>query len=406
MSASTDRFDVAVVGAGPIGAATARHLADQGARTVVIGPAEPATHIDHEGVWAGHYDQGRMGHVLEVPLVAALLASRSIDRFAELAERTGISFTKPSHSLAVMPRSLHDPDLSEWFDLDRFAGNAADVGRPVERLDEDQLRAAYPRLRFEPGHVAVVQRDAYIVNPRDLTAAELAAATAAGATLVRDEVVSTSIAGTGRRVTARSGATWTADTVVLATGASTNAGGLLDRRLAMDTLGATVVLVEAPDPVADDMPAIMYLKQRDGEIRYGGIVMSPLRYPDGRRYLKCSGDSVLANRLTSREDITAWIRTGGSTDDIAPSLAMLRDLLAPEAFAALGPAHVRPCLVSANHSGHPYLDHADDNLIVVVDGDRGVMAADELGRLTAGFALTARWTDGIPHRLLQAEWSC
>ncbi|MEU5995083.1 FAD-dependent oxidoreductase [Spirillospora sp. NPDC047418] len=397
-------FDVAVVGAGPIGAATARHLADRGARVLIVGPAEPPDYAGHDGVWAGHYDQGRLGHVLEVPLVASLLAARSIRRFGELAERTGVEFARPVHSLAVMPAALDGREPSEWFDLTRLVRNAEDVGHPVEHLSEAQLRDRYPRLTFEPGHECVVQRDAFIVNPRDLAAAELSAATAAGAVLVRDEITAIGDAAPRRRLTARSGASWTAGTVVVATGASTNAGGLLPRSLAMDTFGATVVLVEVPDPEAVDLPGIMYYKQRGAELVFGGIVMSPLRYPDGRWYIKTSGTSLLGNPLGTRDEISAWVRTGGAADDIAPALTVLRELLPAETTAALGPARVRPCLVSANHTGHPYIDHAGENLVVVVEGERGVMAADELGRLTASLAATGRWSDGLPHQLFRAEW--
>lgn len=397
-------FDVAVVGAGPIGAATARHLADQGARVLIVGPAEPPDFAGHDGVWSGHYDQGRLGHVLEVPFVAALLAARSIRRFGELARRTGVEFTQPVHSLAVMPAALGGRAPSEWFDLGRLMQNAEDVGQPVEHLSEAQLRERYPHLNFEPGHECVVQRDAFIVNPRDLTAAELAAATTAGATLVRDEITAIAADGPRRRLTARSGASWTADTVVVATGASTNAGGLLPRKLAMDTLGATVVLIEVPGPDAVDLPGIMYYKQRGEELLYGGIVMTPLRYPDGRWYIKCSGTSLLDNPLSTREEIAAWVRTGGAADDIAPTLTLLRELLPAETAAALGPARVRPCLVSTNHTGHPYIDHADENVVVVVEGERGVMIADELGRLTASLAATGRWSDSLPHQLFRAEW--
>ncbi|WP_149262549.1 FAD-binding oxidoreductase [Actinomadura sp. K4S16] len=398
-------FDVAVVGAGPIGAATARHLADRGARVLIVGPDEPADHKGHDGVWSGHYDQGRLGHVLEVPLVASLLAARSIRRFGELAERTGVEFTRPVHSLAVMPAAPEGHEPSEWFDLGRLMRNAQDVGYSAEHLSESRLRERYPHLAFEPGHECVVQRDALIVNPRDLAAAELAAATAAGAVLVRDEITEIGPPGRRRGLTAGSGASWTADAVVLATGASTNAGGLLPRRLAMDVFGATVVLVEVPGPEAVDLPGIMYYKQRGGELLFGGIVMSPLRYPDGRWYVKCSGAGLLDNPLGTREEIAAWVRTGGSAADIEPALAVLRELLPAEAAASLGPARVRPCLVSRNRNGHPYVDHADENLVVVVEGERGVMAADELGRLTASLAATGRWTDGIPHRLFQAEWT-
>ena len=399
------QYDVAVVGAGPIGAATARHLADQGASVIVVGPAEPERFDDHQGVWAGYYDQGRLAHVLEVPLVTSLLATRSIRRFPELRERSGVTFTTPTESLSILPDVTEGTRGSEWFDRDRLLRNAEDLGVPVSPLSADELRSEYPRMRFAPGHVGVVQRDAAILNPRELVRAELAVATAAGVTLVRDEVVSLERAENdddGVLVVGKSSDTWRADKVVLATGAATNATGLLPRRLQMQTYGATVVLVEVDDPATVDMPAMMYLKFVDGQLRFGGIVMSPLRYPDGKWYIKVSGNSLLDTPLESSDEIAAWVRTGGRTADIDDTYELLAELMPDQ---KLGPALTRPCTVCDTPTGLPYLDRVDDRVTVVVEGERGAMAADELGRLTAEYTLSGQWRDGIPHDVFRARWA-
>ena len=399
------QYDVAVVGAGPIGAATARHLADQGASVIVVGPAEPERFDDHQGVWAGYYDQGRLAHVLEVPLVTSLLATRSIRRFPELRERSGVTFTTPTHSLSVLPDVTAGSPGSEWFDRDRLLRNAEDLGVAVSPLSADEMRREYPRMRFAPGHVGVVQRDAAILNPRELVRAELAVATAAGATLVRDEVVSLGRAENddeGVLVVGKSSDTWRADKVVLATGAATNATGLLPRRLQMQTYGATVVLVEVDDPATVDMPAMMYLKFADGQLQFGGIVMSPLRYPDGKWYIKVSGNSLLDTPLESSDEIAAWVRTGGRTADIDDTYELLAELMPDQ---KLGPAFTRPCTVCDTPTGLPYLDRVDDRVTVVVEGERGAMAADELGRLTAEYTLAGQWRDGIPHDVFRARWA-
>ncbi|WP_010542191.1 NAD(P)/FAD-dependent oxidoreductase [Dietzia alimentaria] len=398
------QYDVAVVGAGPIGAATARHLADQGASVIVVGPAEPERFDDHQGVWAGYYDQGRLAHVLEVPLVTSLLATRSIRRFPELRERSGVTFTTPTESLSILPDVTEGNRGSEWFDRDRLLRNAEDLGVPVSPLSADELRSEYPRMRFAPGHVGVVQRDAAILNPRELVRAELAVATAAGVTLVRDEAVSLERAENdddGVLVVGKSSDTWRADKVVLATGAATNATGLLPRRLQMQTYGATVVLVEVDDPATVDMPAMMYLKFADGQLRFGGIVMSPLRYPDGKWYIKVSGNSLLDTPLESSDEIAEWVRTGGRTADIDDTYELLAELMPDQ---KLGPALTRPCTVCDTPTGLPYRDRVHDRVTVVVEGERGAMAADELGRLTAEYTLAGQWRDGIPHEVFRARW--
>ncbi|WP_430330907.1 NAD(P)/FAD-dependent oxidoreductase [Rhodococcus sp. ACT016] len=396
------RFDVIVVGAGPIGAATARHLSERGASVLVVGPDEPSGFADHDGVWAGYYDQGRLAHVLEVPLMTSMLAMRSIRRFPDLQERTGVEFAIPRQSLTVMPDDSEGGGLADWFNRALLAGNAADLNVAVEQFSAEELRREYPDLGFAPGHVGIVQRDAFIVNPRGLVQAELAAAVAQGAVLVRDVVDSVERSPQGVRVASRGGETWRAGKVVVATGAATNVGGLLSRPLDMRTYGATVVLVEVPDPSEFDIPAMMYMKASGEEVTFGGIVMSPLQYPDGRWYLKCSGRSLLDNPLDSAEAIARWVRTGGRQEDIRESLDLLAELLPGK---TLGPAHTRPCMVCETPTALPYIDWADEHTIVAVEGERGAMAADEIGRLAAGLVIDGVWTDGIPHAAFQARWA-
>lgn len=397
---SPTHHDVIVIGAGPIGTSTAMHLAERGVDVALIGPEEPVSAHDHDGTWSGHYDEGRLAHVLEVPLMTALLSTRSARRFRALQEQTGIEFTTPTHSVTVMPAKIEGP-AALWFDADVLAGNAADLGVAVERLDERALAASYPGLSFEPEHIGLVQRDAFILNPRAIVRAQLAAATAAGATLIRDVIISTTRTEDGVLLRSAAGREWTAGQVVLATGAASNATGLLPRPLRMAAFGATVVLAQVADPAAlSDMPTMMFLKHRDGERLFGGIVMAPRPYPDGNWYVKLSGDSLKNYPLQTAEQIAAWARTGGDQADIAEARAVLADLLPDVEF---GPFSTRPCLVSATANDRPFIDRVDARTVIAVEGERGAMAAIEIGRLTADLT-QGPWTDTIPHEVFQAQW--
>ncbi|HEX7739258.1 MAG TPA: FAD-dependent oxidoreductase, partial [Marmoricola sp.] len=269
-------------------------------------------------------------------------------------------------------------------------------------LSEEQLAAAYPKLTFEPGHEALRQRDAFILNPRELVRAELVAAERAGATIVRDEVVALETGAHGVRVTAASGRAWHGTRVVAATGAATNAAGLLPRPLVTPTFGATVVLAEVDGPDAVDMPTMMMLKFRDGERVFGGVVMAPVQYPDGRWYLKVSGSNLLENPLDTREEIAAWVRTGGEERDIDETRVLLGELLPGTTFKEF---RKRPCLVCATATDRPYIDWADERTIVLVEGERGAMSGDEIGRLASSLALTGAWSDTIPQEVFAAVWA-
>lgn len=395
-------YDVAVIGAGPLGAATARHAAEGGASVVLLGPDEPATTEGHEGTWAGYYDQGRLCHVLEVPVITSMLAMRSRRRFDDLIARTGIDFLTPSHSVTVLPGGGTGGSAALWFQRDQLAANAADLGVEVEELDEEQLGQAYPGLTFEAGHVALRERGAFILNPRALVQAELAAGVAAGVTLVREEVTALESTDSAARLTTADGRTWTADRVVVAVGAAVNATGLLERRLDIQPYGATVVLAEVDGPDTVDMPTMMMLKVRDGEMRFGGIVMAPVEYPDGKWYLKVSGSSLLQNPLETREEIASWVRSGGNTDDLAEATELLSELLPDVEFKSM---RIRPCLVCSTPTDRPYIDWADERTVVLVEGERGAMAADEIGRLAAGMVRNGAWTDSLPHEVFAAGWT-
>ena len=51
---------IMVVGCGLFGSAATRHLSERTDGVVCIGPKEPKNRQDHNGVFASHYDEGRM----------------------------------------------------------------------------------------------------------------------------------------------------------------------------------------------------------------------------------------------------------------------------------------------------------------------------------------------------------
>jgi len=392
-------YDVAVVGAGPLGAATARHLAEAGHAVVIIGPAEPVDHRDHRGTWAGHYDQGRIAHVLEVPLITALLTRRAMSRFDALEEATGVRFAHPVDSVTVLP-GPEVPTPGSWFDADVLRSNARDLGVPIEEADAAGLASRYPGVHYEPGHAGLIQRSARIVDPRALTAAELAAAQQAGAQLVRATVVERIDEPGAVTLIDDAGTRHRADQVVLATGAATGMTGLLDRRPDLHVFGATAVLARVPAGAAVDMPTSMYMKMRGGERLFGGIVMSPRPYADGHEYVKVSGTGLLNHPLADAEAIAQFVRTGGDDSEIAEAADLLADLIPSTEFTEFS---TTPGIVCATATGMPYIDRVDERTVVAIEGERGAMSGDEIGRLAAQLA-TGPWRDTVPGEVFRLRW--
>src|SRR5215207_8952651 len=58
-------FDIGVIGNGMMGAAATRYLSTTGQHIVAIGPGEPEDWQSHQGVFASHYDQGRITRIID-----------------------------------------------------------------------------------------------------------------------------------------------------------------------------------------------------------------------------------------------------------------------------------------------------------------------------------------------------
>lgn len=390
---------ILVIGAGPLGAATARYLAEAGCAVTVVGPEEPQTHVGHEGTWAGHYDQGRIAATdpLFVPTAVGLRAMR---RYREIEEASGIPFTTAHPQLVLFDDPADAPAAAaseSGRELEALLSNCRDFGTSADVLDESQVRQRYPGLQIPPKQIGVHQDDAVIVNPRSFVRAEIALAEGAGARRVIDEIISLSTQPDGIIARTASGGEVRADGAVVATGAATNALELFPRKLQTSTFGATMVLFEVDPDVVARFPTLMYVSEHFG----GGIVIPPVQYPDGRWYIKCASGELTSVPLQNRSDIAAWASSGGNPAEIDYFRGLVPDFL-PD--IELGEALVKPCLVGMNLDGASYVDHVDDRTVVVYEGQRGVMMADELGRLAAGLIRTGRWTDALPRQLFSARW--
>ena len=86
------QFQYAVVGRGLTGSAAARHLAEQMPGVVLIGPDEHADWQSHGGVFASHYDEGRITRTIDPDENWARFANRSIARYRDIEARSGVAF--------------------------------------------------------------------------------------------------------------------------------------------------------------------------------------------------------------------------------------------------------------------------------------------------------------------------
>ncbi len=207
--------DVAVVGGGPIGLASAWYAARRGLDVCVLDAGEP-------GAW--HVAAGMLAPVAEAqfgeqPLLELnLRASAGFPAFcALLADSSGRDPGLRETGTLVVAR-----DRDEAEELDRLIAYRRRVGLEVERLLPTQARRLEPALAPTVRLALEVAGD-HSVDPRRLVAALEAAVRAAGGT-VRSGAPATGLVVAGERVTGvalEDGTTVAAGAVLVAAGAPT-----------------------------------------------------------------------------------------------------------------------------------------------------------------------------------------
>jgi len=149
------------------------------------------------------------------------------------------------------------------------------------------------------------------ISPRALVRAQTEVARQQGAVIIADQVTSLRPTAGGVEVDTGRGGTLRAERVLVATGAFTDACGLLSVDLKLRVLGRTVVLAHIDDRLLTElvgMPALI-------DAESGAYILPPIRYPDGRHYLKIGIGSTADLELRSVPDLIGWFKSAGSADN-------------------------------------------------------------------------------------------
>jgi sarcosine oxidase len=381
-----ERFKTIVVGRGMMGAAAARYLALAGDEVAVIGPDEPRDWPRHDGVFASHYDEARITRTIDSDPVWALMANRSIARYRAIEAESGIDFYREVGCLIVGPqRGGHDPYVAQ-------VQAAADALRvQTELLSSAALKDRFSYFDFGASCEGVYEaQNAGYVNPRRLVEAQSVLAEKAGARIIRQTVVSVREEPGAGVVTTDDGAVYMADRVLVAAGGFTINANLLPRPLDLKVYARTVAFFEIPDadlPAYSGMPSLIH--QPDDPVDHI-YLLPPVRYPDGKTYLKIGGDPDDLP-LETEPEVRAWFRRGGRIStrnhlqriigQIVPSLAH-----APISMAA--------CVTSFTPENYPAIGYATDRIAVLTGGcGAAAKSSDEIGRLGAELLLHGRIVD-------------
>jgi sarcosine oxidase len=385
-----------------IGSAATRYLSAMGLRVAAVGPAEPTNWQEHSGVFASHYDQGRITRIIDPDGVWAVLGARSIAAYGEIEAAGGIAFHHPVGCLRVSP-FYQQPDDT----IAQAAAHGDAHGAQFQLLPAAELAARFPFLHFAPGSTALWEEGgAGYINPRSLVAAQLTAAERQGATVIRATVTRLAKQNGVVELATDQGESVRAAKVLVAAGAYTNQ--LLPRPLDLRARAVSILLAEVDEAEAARlaaMPSIIYRLDGDPTL-FSIYALPPIRYPDGRTYVKIGGALFEPIHRSSHAEWVEWFHGPGNPVETGAVRQVLEAMLPGLRVRRYA---TKPCVVTYTAHDHPYVDVLDadspaDGQLFVAAGGCGAAAksSNEIGRMAALLVANRAWTYDIPTETFRA----
>jgi sarcosine oxidase len=392
-------YDVAVVGNGMFGAAATRHLSARGLRVVAVGPDEPADWKTHKGVFASHYDQGRITRVIDADPVWARLAERSIAVYPELEAKSGITFHYRSGGVWIYPKI---PAALARLQQAEAAGRT--FGAEFDRLTDREVVARFPFLAVPSGAIALWERGAAgHINPLSMVQAQLTIAGQQGATILRQTVMDNTRRNGVFEVTTDAGTRVRAAKLLIAAGSYTN--HLLARPLAMQLKARTVLLAEIDETEARRLRSLTttILWLADDPVLESVYSTPAVRYPNGELCIKIGGSRHTPYLLETPEQFREWFQGPGDAEELTALRHVLLTLLPDLRTTSYG---AKPCVVAYTAHNRPYIDRLDiDQGFVVAGGcGAGAKSCDEIGRIAARLVEADAWSYDLPAETFAARW--
>jgi glycine/D-amino acid oxidase-like deaminating enzyme len=383
-------YRTAIIGRGLIGSAAARHLSLLQDGVALIGPSEPADRARHGGVFASHYDEGRMTRVSDADAAWAVTAARSIARYAEVEATSGIRFYEPSGYLGIGDAKTDT--------LAKAEAQGRAHGADVRRLDRAEMAKRFPYLELRADAVGLHERaPAGHVSPRAMVRAQSEAARRRGTAILDTYATALRAAPSGIEIESADGAVHRAERVLVAVGAYADACALLPVRLDLRVFGRTVVLARIDDDLGMALAGMPTL----GHAESGAYILPPIPYPDGRRYLKIGLGSPTDRRLDTLAALNAWFKDSGAEANRRDFTAFITRLIPP--LATCRHWHTDTCAVAQTVTGLPYIDVLDDPRIAVAIGGngKGAKSSDDWGLLGARLVAGQDWDHPVPREALR-----
>lgn len=386
-------FSTLVIGGGLFGSAALRYLSAQATDVALIGSAEPVDWADHQGVFASHYDNGRLCSMFGTDAAWTQIHRASIGQYETIEAQSGVRFYTPSGRFNITKDGGRK--------IGEYSGNDNGLIRTftAETFPTD-LPISIPSDRI------VYWEDAPsgYINPRALVEAQLTVAASQGAQIIRQTVTDVMDRGSHVEVKTMEGESFSAEKLLLTTGAFTNHLNLLERKVAIRAKSETTILAEVSQAEAErfqHLPGVGY-DIDDPEI-HGIYLVPPLLYPDGNYYLKMGFDTPSDLLNPSLDTIRGWF-AGDNVDAHKTAARNALQTLFPDLQVIAW--HMKPCIVCYTPSRKPIIDALVPERIYLAAAGNGTGAgpSDAIGHLAADLVLNGQWTSDLDHTPFQARY--
>ena len=355
-----------------------------GAKTILIGPDEPANYQNHRGVFSAHYDSGRLVYHSRRDPLWAKLAADSMQAFPALQAQSGIEFYNPSGYVFLVKQSeltTHEPIL---------AHNQQQFGFSYQRLSAAQLSSRFPQLAMPEGFLAFFESaPAGHINPRKLIAAQLIVAQQQGLRIERETVGRVETLDDRVKLHTLEGHIHQAKAVLVAVGSFAGCFNLLPQRPALQIKSEMVTLGQVSAATAQELA---YLPSLGYSIRTDEIediyLVPPVLYPDGHFYFKLGSNTHLDRPLPNLEAIQGWMQ---SQDDsvFEPQRDALQALFPSTQFQGFKTHH---CLISRTPNRLPYIAQvAERSFVALGCNGTSAMSSNAIGGLASRLVLGQAW---------------
>jgi sarcosine oxidase len=372
-------FKYVVIGKGMIGSAAAKYLSAASDSVAVIGIDEPTDFKKHNGVFASHYDSGRITRILDSDYTWGLAAQRSIQMYPVIEEKSGIKFFNPAGCIKVVPDS---PERRTYIEVNESVGSK--LGAKSQRLTAEELGTQYPYLNFPTGSIGIAESvTAGWINPRKLVEAQLVLAKQNDAQTINDTVIGISREDNILTVKTLSGQKHQTEKVIVAAGGFTNFNNLLSSEIDLTARAETIVQARVGASQLQtfrNMPSIIWFLEDHEKLDYVYVV-PPVQYPDGNFYIKMGGNREANHTFATLEELNDWFHSDGGQEGVEVYQKLIQQML-PSLMIEQWIS--KPCVITDTVTEKPYIDIVEEGIYIATGGcGAAAKSSDEFGRLAA-----------------------